>query len=141
MDSKGQFEFAWDEVLESGLQAQLAGHYEEAEKNFKTALFYALQEQLFVHAPTAEVLTLLGKLYAQQKGYGQAEKMFRLALLVYQNIDGPHSMDIANTLRRISAMCRLQQRTPEANDYSARADAKIKATRASLEQIFGAKSA
>jgi hypothetical protein len=136
MESNTEHNSAWDAFIEDGHRLHLNGCHREAELIYKTGFDLAKQARVFLHTSTARVLSLLGDLYAEQQHYVAGENMYRLALLVYEHIDGVEPIDTAITLKRISEMCRLQDKITEALDLSDRAEVMITAVRARLDLLF-----
>lgn len=136
MGSDVQYNSTWNAFVENGYRAHLNGCYREAELTYKTALGLAKQARVIFHSSTAHVLSLLGDLYAEQQHYDAGERMYRLALLEYEQIDGVEPIDTAITLKRISEMCRLQDKITEALDLNERAEAILTLTRARLDHLF-----
>jgi len=136
MGSDVQHNSTWNSLVESGYRAHLNGCFREAESIYKTALGLAKQARVIFHSSTAHVLSLLGDLYAEQEHYASGESMYRLALRVYEQIDGVEPIDTAITLKRMSAMCRLQDNVTEALDLNERAETILASMRARLDHLF-----
>jgi tetratricopeptide (TPR) repeat protein len=136
MSRDAQHNSAWNAFIEVGFRAHMNGCYREAEQIYKTALRLADQAHVIFHSSTAQTLSLLADLYADQQHFAAAERLYRLALLVFEHIDGLEPIDTAITLKRLSEICHLQDKTTEALELNERAEAIIASMRIRLDQLF-----
>jgi hypothetical protein len=126
----------WERMIDDGTREQMRGHLYEAELIYKAALALAERTKISIHCNIAKTCMLLAELYCEQKQYAKSEAFYRCALAIYENIPVTGAIDACIALKRISEICRLQDKVSEAEETRRRADTLVEGKRRQLEAML-----
>jgi tetratricopeptide (TPR) repeat protein len=111
----------WEVCSEAAQIAQMRGDYVEAEQHFVFALVSAEQELGPRNEQVARALIDLADFYVETKKIDQAEKLYRRALMLYEDIFGKENLVTGMIYRVLAEVCFQDDRPQEAFFLRARA--------------------
>lgn len=127
---------SWERLSEDGFRNQLKGQLLEAELFYSAALATIKRSRNNMAAGAAKLYFRLGDLNSERQDYARAETYYRHCLAEYEGLDGDHVIDICIVLKRISEICRLQNKNRQASNLAGRSQRLLKLKRAMLEKSF-----
>lgn len=111
----------WKSCAEIAWDAYSAGELSIAEEQYSLSLMLAREYRGPVHEDVGEALINLADFYMSTERYSEAEKTYRSALEVYNNLFGKENLVGAMIYRVIAELCRVQHRDREAEIFLTRA--------------------